>query len=153
MIKNIFFSATVVLLLLSGCSTNNGPQYDGSSQRQIKTIETGVVTRSGEVTITDSGSGRTIGTMIGSIVGTVLGHNSGSYLATLGGGVGGSLVGGAVGSEVANSGGSELTVDLDDGREIIIVIDRTDIVAGDMIEIIKNGNKVEKVNILDENFM
>ena len=154
MIKNIFLISAIVLFLLSGCSTSNGPEYEGSAKNQIQTVETGVVTRSGEVTIADSGSGKSIGTMIGSILGTVIGqHNGGSYLSTIGGNIAGSLAGGVIGSEIARSGGSELTVDLDDGREVIIVVDRTDIVAGDMIEIIKNGNNVEKVNILEQNFI
>ena len=139
----------IVVLLLSGCATNNGPEYDGKSHKQIKTSETGIVTRTQDVVISDTGKGQATGGVIGSVAGSAAGYNSGNWLMSLGGAVIGGLAGAAIGSEAGKSDGMELTVELDYGETIIIVVEQDDIEAGDRIEIIKNGNKVERVNVIE----
>ncbi|MDQ7045132.1 MAG: hypothetical protein Q9M32_04380 [Sulfurimonas sp.] len=146
MIKKIFLSSSLALLLLSGCSTNNGPEYDGRSYEQIKTSEMGVIVKSRPIVISDTGTGKSTGAVIGSVAGSAAGYNSGNWLVSMGAAVIGGLAGAAVGSEVGKADGSELTVELDDGRRIIIVVKRDDLFAGDRVEIIKNGGKVEQVN-------
>ena len=148
MIK-IIISSSLAILLLGGCSTNNGPEYDGRSYQQIKTVERGIVTRRSNVTISDSGTGQRTGSVIGSVAGSAAGYASNNIFASIGGAVIGGLAGAAVGSEAGKSDGSELTVDLDDGRTIIIVVKQNDINAGDRIEIIKSGSKVERVNKIE----
>ncbi len=146
MMKSKIFLYLAIVMMLVGCSTNTGPEYDGRSYKQIKTIEMGRVVRTEKIVISDSGTGKSAGTMIGGIAGSAAGYNNGSFLASMGGAILGGLVGGAVGSEAGKSDGAELTVDLDDGRRIVIVVEQDNIEAGDRIEIIKNGNQVEKVN-------
>jgi len=146
MIKKILISTSLALVLLSGCSTNNGPEYDGNSYQQIKTSEYGVVVQSMPIVISDTGKGRTTGAVIGSIAGSAARYNSGNWLVSLGASVLGGIAGSVVGSEIGKSDGLELTVELDDARRIIIVVKRDDFVAGDRVEIIKNRGKVEQVN-------
>ncbi len=149
MIKRTLAGSALSLLLLSGCATNNGPEYDGKSYKQIKTSETGIVTRTQDIVISDTGKGESTGAVIGGVAGSAAGYSSGNWLVSLGGAVLGGLVGSAVGSEVGKSDGMELTVELDYGGTIIIVVEQDDIEAGDRIEIIKNGNKVERVNVIE----
>lgn len=146
MIKKIFISTSLALLLFSGCTTNNGPEYDGKTYQQIKTSELGIIVQSRPVVISDTGTGRNTGVVLGSVAGTAAGYNSGNWLVSLGATVLGGLAGGVVGSEAGKSDGLELTVELDDARRIIIVVKRDDLVAGDRVEIIKNRGKVEQVN-------
>lgn len=146
MMKMKILISLSILGLLTACSTNTGPEYDGRSYSQIKTIEMGVVVRTGQIVISDDGSGKSAGTMIGGVAGSAAGYHNGHFLASMGGAIVGGLVGGAVGSEAGKSDGQELTVDLDNGRRIVIVVKQNDIEAGDRIEIIKAGNKVQRVN-------
>lgn len=146
MIQKIILSSSLTLLMLSGCSTSSGPKYDGRSYKHIKTIDMGVVVRTGKVAISDDGTGKSAGTMIGGLAGSAVGYNNGHFLASMGGAIVGGLIGGAVGSEAGAFDATELTVELDDGRRIVIVVEQDDIEAGDRIEIIKSGNRVEKVN-------
>lgn len=146
MMKNTMYMFLFILVALSGCSTNTGPEYDGRSYKQIKTMQTGVVTRTQKIVVSDDGSGKSAGTMIGGFAGSAAGYNSGNFLASMGGAIIGGLVGGAVGKEAGKSDGLELTVNLDNGGTIIVVVEQDDIEAGDSVEIIKNGNQVERVN-------
>ena len=149
MIQKILIPSVLVLLLFTACASNNGANYDGNSYKQIKTSEFGVVVRTRPIVISDSGSGRATGSVIGSVAGSVAGYHSNHWLISLSSTLIGALAGGAIGSEIARTDGSELTVELDDARRIIIVVERDDIVAGDRIEIIKAGAKVEQVNKLE----
>ena len=146
--KRLFF-AIFISLVFFGCAPKSGVEYSGSSVRTIKTVLTGVVVRSGAVTIADDGKGTAIGGMIGGVLGSAAGSNSSNRFTAPLGMIGGALLGGAAGSEIMKKQGTELSVELDDGRTIVIVVERSDIVAGDRIEIIKNGNVVERVNVIN----
>lgn len=132
------------LLLFSGCATNTGPEYDGENYTQIKSYEIGTVTKSRPVVINDDGSGKFIGALVGAVLGSLIGSNKGSVLAMLGGGLGGRYVG----SEIAKANGEELTVELDHGEEVVIVLKGNRFLAGDRIKIIRDGNKVAQVERL-----
>lgn len=138
-----FISLLSVLLLLSACATNKGPEYDGSTYQQIKSYEIGTVVKSRPVVISDSGSGKFVGALVGAVLGSLVGSNKGSVLAMLGGGLGGHYVG----SEIGKANGEELSVELDNGQEVVIVIKGNRFNAGDRIKIIRNSNnKVEQVD-------
>ena len=132
------------LLLFSGCATNRGPEYSGEDYTQIKSYEIGTVTKSRPVVISDDGSGKFIGALVGAVLGSLVGSNKGSVLAMLGGGLGGRYVG----SEIAKANGEELTVELDHGEEVVIVLKGNRFLAGDRIKIIRDGNKVAQVERL-----
>lgn len=145
MLKQIFISMSVLILLLSGCSTNNGPEYDADSYNQIKRVQTGVVIKTRPITIKDDGSGKFIGAIVGAVVGSTVGSNTGTRLATVGGG----LLGGFAGSEIGKANASELTIELDNGETVVVVAKVLDIVAGDRVRIIKDGNKAATVDRID----
>jgi len=142
MIKKIVLGLGVSLVLFSGCATNNGPEYDGRSYKQIKRVDTGVVLQSRPVTIKDDGTGKFLGAVIGAILGSTVGGNSGKTLAVLGGG----LVGGYAGNEIGKANALELTIELDNGETIVVVAKHNDIIAGDRVRIIKDGNKASQVD-------
>ena len=144
--KILASSATVVVLLaLSACATNQGPEYDGNSYAQVKHYRTGVVLNDRPVVISDDGKGSFIGALVGAVVGATIGKGNGSTLASLGGGLGGYYAG----KEVGKANGSELTVKLDDGENIVVVVKGKDFKAGDRVKIIQDGNKVAQVDYAD----
>jgi outer membrane lipoprotein SlyB len=144
--KFLIFLSVISLLLFSGCTTNQGPLYDGKDYKKIKRYEIGTVTRSRPVVIDDDGSGSFVGALVGSVLGSLIGNNKGSILAMLGGGLGGHYVG----SELGKANGEELSVELDDGEEVIIVLKGNRFLTGDRIKIIRDGDKVAQVERLSE---
>lgn len=144
MIKNILVSSAVSILLLSACATNDGPEYDGKSYQQIKRYEIGRVMYNKPVVISDNGSGSFFGMLIGAVIGSTLGSGAGSTLASLGGGIAGHYAG----KEIEKANGSELSVELDSGENIIIVVKGKGFEVGQKIQIIKSGSKVEQVRLV-----
>ncbi|MDD2789261.1 MAG: glycine zipper 2TM domain-containing protein [Sulfurimonas sp.] len=143
--KSICIIAATSMLLLSGCATNNGPEYDGNSYNQIKRYDTGVVIESRPVIISDDGSGKFLGAIIGAVVGSTMGRASGRTLATLGGG----LAGAYAGNEIGKANASELTVELDNGDNVVVIAKGKEIFAGDRVKIIKDGSRVAQVYRID----
>jgi|FLOH01.1.fsa_nt_gi outer membrane lipoprotein SlyB len=141
MIKQILLSASIATLLLSGCARNDVPEYDGKNYSAIKKYQTGTVIRERPVVISDSGAGKFLGAIIGAVLGTTVGHGDGTTLATLGGG----LAGGYAGSEVAKANADELTVELENGEHIVVVVKGSGYQIGDRVQIIKDGNNASQV--------
>ncbi len=139
----ILYIALMGTFLLGGCATNKGPEYDGKSYSQIKRFDIGEVIAQRPVVISDNGTGTFLGAIIGTVLGSTIGRSHGTTLAMLGGG----LVGGYAGGEVGKANGAELTVELDSGEMVVIVVKGTDYIAvGDRVKIIKDGNKVAQVD-------
>jgi outer membrane lipoprotein SlyB len=140
--KKILYILLVSVIVFSGCATNEGPEYDGNDYNQIKRYEIGTVVSRRPVVISDNGSGKFLGAIIGTVLGSTMGRGNGTTLAMLGGG----LVGGYAGNEVAKANGDELSVELDNGENIIVVVKGSEhIMQGDRVKIIKDGNKVAQV--------
>ncbi|MCW8894495.1 MAG: glycine zipper 2TM domain-containing protein [Sulfurimonas sp.] len=142
--KYIISLLAASLLIFSGCSTNVGPEYDGQNYKQIKKYEIGTVTKSRPIVITDDGSGKFVGTLVGAVLGSMIGSNRGKILAMLGGGLGGHYVG----AELGKANGEELSVELDNKEEVVIVLKGNRFFAGDRIKIIRDGDKVAQVEKL-----
>jgi len=143
--KKALFSGLAVLLLLGGCASRQGAEYDASTYRQIKQYVIGTVVDEKPVMISDNGSGLFVGALVGAVLGSTVGRGSGKTLATLGGG----LAGAYVGSEAGKANAQELTVRLDDGSHIVVVSKGENaFLPGDRIKIIKQGNTVERVERL-----
>jgi outer membrane lipoprotein SlyB len=140
--KKILISPLIAMILLSGCATNNGPEYDGSNYSQIKTYLTGIIIEEKPIVITDNGTGLFLGALIGGVLGSTMGRGAGNTLATLGGG----LAGAYAGNEIGKANGDELTVKLDNGDHIVVVVKGKHLTVGDRVKIIKDGNKVVQVN-------
>ena len=143
--RKILLGLSVAGLLLSGCATNNGPEYDGKNYSQIKRFKTGTITRERPVVVSDSGTGKFLGAIIGAVLGTTMGHGNGTTLTTLGGG----LIGGYAGSEIAKANADELTVELDNGESIVVVVKGKNFQIGDRVQIIKDGNNASQVYRID----
>lgn len=134
-----------ILLLLSACATNDGPEYDGKSYNQIKRYEVGTIISERPVVISDDGKGSFFGMIIGAVLGSTLGGGNGSTLTALAGGIGGHYAG----KEVGKANADELTVKLESGETIVIVVKGKHLTVGDKIKIIKSGSKVEQVDKID----
>ena len=139
--KVLLASSITAILVLSGCATNSGPEYDGSSYRQIKTYEVGTVQSVRPVVISDNGTGTFVGAIVGTVLGSMIGEGRGSALATLAGGLGGAYVG----SQAAKANALELSVKLDNGRNVVVVVKGKDFLVGDRVKIIKDGNRADQV--------
>lgn len=145
MFKKILISSSIVILCLSGCATNEGPEYDGKTSRQIKKFEIGTVLENNPVVISDDGSGSIFGMIIGAVLGSTLGSGAGSTLASLGGGIAGHQAG----KEVGKANGAELSIHLDNGDDIMLVVKGEGYKVGEKIKIIRSGNKVEQIKRVD----
>jgi len=143
--KKYFYILLSFTILITGCATNGVPEYDGKDYKQIKRYDTGVVTKSRPVVITDSGAGKFLGAIIGVVLGSTMGAGNGKTLTMLGGG----LVGGYAGSEIAKANAQELSVALDNGEDVVVVIKGNKFESGDRVKIIKDGNKVAQVDRID----
>jgi outer membrane lipoprotein SlyB len=138
--KILAITATTVLLI-TGCATTNGPEYDGTSYQEIKTYEIGTVEGIRKVSISDNGTGTFIGALVGAVVGSTVGQGNGSVLASLAGGLGGAYVG----KQAGKSNAQELSVQLDNGENVVVVAKGDKFQIGDKVKIIKDGNKVDQV--------
>jgi len=131
----------VSLLVFGGCARDDVPEYDGRSYQQIKRYDIGEVTSVRPVVISDNGTGKFLGALIGGVVGYTIGGGDGKTLASLGGG----LLGGYAGKEIGRANASELSVRLDRGENVVVVVKGQNIKVGDRVKIIKDGNKVAQV--------
>ena len=139
--KVLVASSLTAMLILTGCATNSGPEYSGGSYQQIKTYEIGTVQSIRPVVISDNGTGTFIGAIVGTVLGSMVGQGRGSTLATLAGGLGGAYAG----SQIEKANASELSVKLDDGRDVVVVVKGKNFLVGDRVKIIKDGNRADQV--------
>ncbi len=139
--KILVASSLTAMLILTGCATNSGPEYSGASYQQIKTYEIGTVQSVRPVVISDNGTGTFIGAIVGTVLGSMVGQGRGSTLATLAGGLGGAYAG----SQIEKANASELSVKLDDGRDVVVVVKGKNFLVGDRVKIIKDGNRADQV--------
>lgn len=134
-------SFIAINLLLSGCTDPNVPQYSGAGYERIKSYEIGTVEDARPVVISDDGMGTFLGALVGTVVGSTMGGGRGSALTTLAGGLGGAYVG----SQVAKANATELSVVLDSGRRIVVVVKGKHFQRGDRVKIITDGNRALQV--------
>jgi outer membrane lipoprotein SlyB len=143
--KKYMIAGMTALLLLGGCATRHGAEYDARTYRQIKHYMIGTVVEQRPVMISDNGTGTFVGALTGAVLGSTFSRGRGSGLATLGGG----LAGAYVGSQAGKANAEELTVRLDSGEHIVVVAKGEGrFLPGDRVKIIKDGNRVERVERL-----
>ncbi len=131
-----------VLLIFAGCAQPGVQEVGANSTRYVLRYETGVITSIKPVAIKDNGTGTFLGGLIGAVLGSTIGRGRGSVLASLGGG----LVGAYAGSEVGKANAQELTVELDDTGESVVVITKgLKHHVGEHIRIVKKNGRVSSV--------
>jgi len=129
------------MFLFSGCSTNSEPQYDDIRRSQV-----GVVVNIQGLIVKDSGIGRQIGATLGGLLGSFVGEDKvTTALAVLGG----SLAGGYAGAQMGKADANELTINLDEGDSVMVISKDLDIVVGDRVEVIRDGDNTAQVNKID----
>ena len=140
--KKIFLaSSATIMLILSGCTATNAPEYNGNTYQEIKTYEIGTVESVRPVVISDNGTGTFLGAIVGTVLGSMVGEGRGSALATLAGGLGGAYVG----NQAGKANASELSVRLDNGEHVVVVVKGKKFLVGDKVKIIKDGNRADQV--------
>lgn len=138
----IAVSVLAFSLLYSGCARQQGPEYDGRSYSQMKQVREGEVIEHRYVIVRDDGSGRFLGALIGAVLGSTMGGGEGKRLTL----VGGAILGGVVGNEAGKANAEELTVALDNGRTVVVVVKgNNNFLVGDRVRIVKDGNTVASV--------
>jgi outer membrane lipoprotein SlyB len=144
--KGLLFSAiAITALLLSGCARQQGPTYEGRTYSQIKEVRDGEVIAHRYVIVKDEGGGTFIGALVGTVLGSTMGSGRGKRLTT----VGGAILGGVIGSEAGKANAEELTVALDNGRTVVVVVKGDSrFLVGDRVRIIKDGNCAASVQRL-----
>ncbi|WP_456432912.1 glycine zipper 2TM domain-containing protein [Nitratifractor sp.] len=147
--KRLYASALVAagLLGLGGCVPLETMGLGGvtpTSTQYVASYEKGTVQSVRYVHIQDNGTGTLVGAGVGAVLGHMIGKGKGRTLATLIGGLAGSYVGNA--ANTANA--EELTVRLDNGRHVVVVVKGTRFYSGERIRIVKQGDRVINVEPL-----
>ena len=143
--KKFILSLIVLGMFFSGCSRlYNSNEVNLYDTNRVLTYENGVVEDVRRVVIKDDGSGTFIGAYTGAVLGSMFGEGKGNILSTLIGG----LTGAFVGYESDKANAEELFIKLDDGKNIVGIVKGIDILRGDRVRIIKEGNRIIRVEKL-----
>jgi outer membrane lipoprotein SlyB len=131
-----------VTLLVTGCARHQGYEYEARSYSQVKEVRIGTVIEHRYVFVRDDGQGTFFGALFGAILGSKMGAGEGRGLATIAGGI----AGGVVGSELGKANAEELTVELDNGEVIVVVVKGGNaFLVGDRVRIVLDGYDVATV--------
>ncbi len=129
-------------LLMSGCARHQGYEYDARSYSHVQELRTGTVIDHRYVMVSDDGKGSFFGALFGAILGSNMGRGAGRDLAT----VAGAIAGGVVGSELGRANAEELTIELDNGEVIVVVVKGGNaFLVGDRVRLVLDGYDVATV--------
>ncbi len=143
--STILLTIIAASLLMTGCARHQGTEYEGRTYSQIKEVSEGTVIAHRYVIVKDDGSGRFLGALVGAVLGSTMGGGEGKRLTVVGGGI----LGGVIGSEAGKANAEELTVELDSGRTVVVVVKGdSDFLVGDRVRIVKDGNTASAVHRL-----
>jgi len=139
-------AAAAMVAGISGCVPYYGaPTVSSTATNQVMKAETGTI-RSVRYVVVENNS--PVGTLLGAAAGAALGHTIGKGhgrdLATVFGG----LAGAYVGNEVSKANAQELTIRLDKGRTIAVILKGTNFYPGERVRVVYNGNQVANVEPL-----
>ncbi|RMA97143.1 outer membrane lipoprotein [Hydrogenothermus marinus] len=141
--KIIIFLQIIAIGILSFSCTRmyNSNEVSVYDTNTVLTYEEGVVEDIKPVIIKDDGSGTFIGAAIGAVLGSFIGEGKATSLSTLLGG----LVGAYAGNQLDKANAEELFIKLDNSRKIVVIVKGVNIQKGDRVRIIKEGNKIVRV--------
>lgn len=141
-IRNLPVAALVAVALLSGCATTETVR-PGEQVYREQIVRMGVVESVREVQVDTgqtTGVGGTVGAVIGGIAGSQIGRGSGSIVGSVLGAVLGGVAGHAADQAGGRKPGIELTIRLDDGRQVVIAQTAEEMFhPGERVRIISDG--------------
>ncbi|BAF70181.1 glycine zipper 2TM domain-containing protein [Nitratiruptor sp. SB155-2] len=141
----VMIVSLVIMFVLSGCAQRPYVQeVSPASTTYVMKVQRGTIESIRPVVIKDSGTGAFLGAITGAVLGSMVGKGKGKTLATLGGG----LAGAYVGSELAKANAQELTVLLDNGEEVVVVVKGVRFYPGERVRIVTKGSRVISVEPL-----
>lgn len=146
----------LVLLLclgmaLPGCASRGGRTYTDGEVRRAQQIHSGTVLEVTEVMVEEDPSflGPTIGGVAGGVLGSLFGHGRGRTLAAIGGAAIGMLTGAAVESGVRRYKALQITMQMDNNENLVVVQGYDDIfVKGDRVRVITGDDGSARVQHL-----
>ena len=126
-------------LLLQGCASRDNKTYSDDDLRSVQGLQYGTVVNFSEVMVAEDPS--LIGPIVGGVAGGVVGSLvSSSTLAILGGAAVGAVVGGASEYATRKYEATELTIELENGNTIIVILGNDDyFVTGDRVRVLLVG--------------
>ncbi len=116
--------SVVLLVFLTGCQIPlTGSSYERKEARKLQTVYYGTIVSINEVTIEGQAgpAGTIAGAAAGAAVGQTIGKGTGKTAATIIGGAAGAVAGGAIEKKLTTKVGLEITVKLEDGRNVAII--------------------------------
>ncbi len=134
----------VIIFAISGCARPGVQEVDATATEHVLYSQSGIIESIRPVAVKDNGTGTFIGAIAGTVLGSLIGNGRGNTLATLAGGLSGAYVG----NQVGKANAQELTVVLDNGRNVVVIAKGTRFYTGERIRIIKRGNRVVNIEAL-----
>ncbi|BBG65430.1 putative outer membrane lipoprotein Pcp [Hydrogenimonas sp.] len=141
--KKIYLAAiaTLGILFLGGCAQRGVEEVNPEATQYVMRYEAGTIESIRPVVIKDNGTGTFLGAVTGGVLGSLIGGGKGNTLATLAGG----LAGAYVGSEAGKANAQELTVQLDNGSTVVVIVKGLRFYPGERIRIVKQGERISSV--------
>ncbi len=144
----LFFLLFGALLLAApACMTSqSGQVYSRGEAQSLMNVYHGTIVgiRPATIQSDNSGLGTVLGGVAGGVAGSTIGHGAGQTLASVGGALAGAAAGAAIEHEARTNAAWEITIKLDDGRNIVVVQEQdqesNSFRAGDRIRVIESQN-------------
>ncbi|OUW17418.1 MAG: hypothetical protein CBD18_04710 [Opitutales bacterium TMED158] len=138
-----------LLVFASGCATNSYDTVPSGAASTSQSIDMGTVisARTVKVEGTSSNLGTYGGGIMGSAVGSTIGRGDGRVLASAGGAVAGAIVGQKVEKALTAKLAQEMTIELDDGRTVVVVQEMNDppFHSGDRVSVLETRTGIARV--------
>ena len=139
----------LIIAFLSGCATSPYETVPNSAAGTTQTLDLGTViaTRTVKIEGQATNLGRYGGGIMGSAVGSTIGRGDGRVLASAGGAVAGAIVGQKVEKALTSEIAQEMTIELDDGRTVVVVQEMGDppFQSGDRVSIMETRTGIARV--------
>ena len=137
-----------VSLVMQGCASRGGKTYSDDEVRSVQSLQYGTIVNVSDVMVAEDPSiiGPVLGGVAGGVLGSLVGSGTGRTLAILGGAAVGALAGGAGEYAVRKYEATELTIELENGRTIVVVQGNDEFfVTGDKVRVLMTGE--DKVRV------
>ncbi len=135
--------------LISGCASSNYETVPNASASSAQSLAMGtiVATRHVQIDGTSTNLGLYGGGIMGGAVGRTVGSGDGTILASAGGAVAGAIVGKKVEKALTKKLAQEMTIELDDGRTIVVVQEVRDpqFNSGDRVSVLEGRSGYARV--------